>query len=161
MQTSNNCKELEDFLKEWKELSSNYSHLLEDNKHFHATYFSASKSNLKIVNNSTHEKTARIKIMFKDGTTIPAENTVVPANKVLCEFIEKVGANKVYKAHVLAVGKHELVTKDLASISRYEPYSAGNGWYVITKTATSEKVKQINEIIQKLGIKANVEYIKD
>ena len=123
--------------------------------------FSESKSNLKIINNSTHQKPGRIKIVFEDGTTIPADDSILSANKVLCGFIQKVGANKVYKAHVLAVGKHELVTKDLASISRYEPYSAGNGWYVITKTATSEKVKQINEIIQKLEIKANVEYIKD
>lgn len=161
METSNNCKELEEFLKEWRELSFKYSHMLEENKHFHATYFSKSKSNLKILNNSTHKKSERIKIVFEDGTTIPAEDYVLPANKVLCAFIQKVGARKVYNANILATGKRNLVTQDLDSISRYEPFLAGNGWYAITKTATSEKVKQINEIIRNLKIKAKVEYIKD
>lgn len=161
MKTSNNCNEFKEFQKEWRELSSKYSHLLEENKHFHATYFSESKSNLKIINNSTHQKSGRIKIVFEDGTTIPADDSILSANKVLCGFIQKVGAKKVYKANVLATGKRNLVTKDLESINRLEPGSAGNGWFVITKTATAEKINQINEIIQKLGIKAKVESIND
>ncbi len=152
--------ELEQFKNEWSKLSRKHVHLLNNDEHFHATFHAVSKEPvLKVLKNVQRKSTDDFRVIFEDGRVIPADGDKMAANKILAAFVKRVGAKLVYDLNIKATGNRNLVSKDVDSISQLAPLTVGEGYYIITKTPNSEKIKQITEIINSLNLKAEIEII--
>lgn len=148
--------ELEQFKDEWFKIAKKYAHRLSDETHFHATYFSEEKFKLEIKENSHHNATPPFRIIFEDGRQIPQEGVYMPGSRILVAFIQEVGMDRVYGANILTTGRRNLLSKDREAIAKLAPLPLGNGWFVITKTPTSAKIKTIREIIKTCHFPASV-----
>lgn len=148
--------ELKQFEQEWFKLAEKYAHLLNNESHFHATYFKENKKELKRLDNSHHKATPKFKIMFKNGKTIPEQGFSMNGTQVLIAIIRYVGAKQVFDKGILTVGKRNVVSQDYNAIYNLSPNLVEDGWWVITKTPNPEKIKTINDIIKSFGLEAEI-----
>jgi len=109
------------------------------------------KTNKKIASSPKSPKT-RLRVIYLDGSVIEERFAYATFLKV----IEKTGIEKVSNLNISWVGL-PLVSKTRDDF--YNQHELPNGWFVVTHSATAQKLKQLDEISKKLNLGLKIEIV--
>lgn len=76
--------------------------------------------------------------------------------KVLVAFIQMVGVDKVYELNIPSKRSHTLISESVNGNEANSPIYV-EGKYIFTKSENTEKINQIQEIIDRLHLDATIE----
>ena len=92
-----------------------------------------------------------IKVEFSDGYLIEEKD----ATKTFVEVIKRIGAENIVDLNISGVGKYPLLSRERFNDEKGYGDSQrpiGNGYFLLTKMSTPEKVKRLEEISSKLKL---------
>jgi hypothetical protein len=102
------------------------------------------------------EKTSKtcLRVTFPDGTIICHPKSA----DTMAEVIDKIGPERVARLGIQKSGK-PLVSKEKNDMYDRHQHALLDGWYVITHSSTSEKIKRLRQISAALGLELIVDEV--
>ncbi|MBR3449959.1 MAG: hypothetical protein IKH24_03870 [Bacteroidales bacterium] len=105
----------------------------------------------------SRKSTPRFRVKY-DSDHYSCEGRYEAGVRVLADVICHVGPEKVQQFDIRTSGDLNLIQSEPALINGKSPFYLKDGYWCITKTASSEKQNQIRRIMEALGKKWEIEY---